>query len=81
MADLHPCAATACNVRVPRHQLMCPTDWARVPKDLQDAVYSAYRRRPIDGWGPWIAARDAAVAAIDAAPTLFDSTETGGVDG
>jgi hypothetical protein len=62
---LKDCAATTCTAQVPRHILMCRADWARVPKPLQAEVYRTWRGRRRGGWQPYLAARDAAIAAAD----------------
>lgn len=43
------------------HLLMCRTDWALVPREIQTRVYRTYKARQRDGWAPY---RDAVCAAI-----------------
>ena len=68
----HPCPVRRCPVRtVPDRLLMCYADWARVPPNLQTAVYRAYNR------GAWVgsdALREAQLAAIDAVNALTGPT-------
>lgn len=40
----HPCHATRCNVEVPPAMLMCRRHWFMVPRLIQIAVWTAYRK-------------------------------------
>lgn len=60
MSATHECPITACTTRVPHEHLMCPPHWRKVPRDLQHAVYAAYRRDDL------IAHADACTEAIAA---------------
>ena len=63
----HHCHAVGCQTPVPPRLLMCGRHWAQVPKDLQRAVWDAYRpgqeddKRPSHAWH--LAATDA-IAAV-----------------
>ena len=61
----HVCAATHCTAMISTHLLMCRTDWALVPADLQARVYRTYRARNRDGWAAYTDAVRAAVEAVD----------------
>lgn len=41
--NTEPCPVPGCLIRKSRQYLMCRVHWARVPRDLQGAVYGAYR--------------------------------------
>ena len=61
----HMCAATVCRVMVPDAHLMCRTDWAKVPADIQSRVYTTYRarnRNDVQMQAYW----DAVTAAVEA---------------
>jgi len=63
----HTCHAKLCDVEVPPKMLMCKPHWRMVPKDLQNAVWDAYRigqevRK--DPSREWQAAADAARIGI-----------------
>ncbi|GHE31428.1 hypothetical protein GCM10017673_37700 [Streptosporangium violaceochromogenes] len=51
--DMHPCAAEHCTTQIPRHLLMCPGDWALVPRAIQGRVVRTYQNLSRDGWGPY----------------------------
>lgn len=38
----HPCPA-GCGHTVPHRRFACPTDWARLPAELQEAIGRTYR--------------------------------------
>lgn len=46
MADRTHACPGKCGQRIPRRRLACPTDWARLPSDLRNAVTDNYRRNP-----------------------------------
>lgn len=43
----HPCPC-GCGVPISQNRLSCPRSWYRIPKELRDALWLAYRR---DGQG------------------------------
>lgn len=55
----HECPANGCDRTVGDSVLMCPGDWRRVPKPIQNAVYRAWK----DGRGAGSPAHRAAMAA------------------
>lgn len=69
----HPCAV--CTTQVLRGQLMCLKHWKLVPPEQQRAVYRTWRAlsqaksaiRTLERRKDYLAARDAAVAAAQAA--------------
>jgi hypothetical protein len=65
MTGSHQCPADGCTRRVPAHQLMCRTDWYRVPKPLRNAVYAAWRSGAGAGTPAHTAAILAAVKAVN----------------
>jgi hypothetical protein len=63
----HHCHAIACTTAVPPRMLMCRRHWAQVPKDLQRAVWAAYRHGQEDYKRPshaWHLAATEAIAAV-----------------
>lgn len=52
----HHCHARGCEAECPPKHLMCRRHWRMVPKELQDAVWAAYRpgqeidKKPSDAW-------------------------------
>lgn len=66
MSELRTCPIEGCENMHPTKMLMCKRHWRRVPKDLQDRVYSTARRMwRGEGTMPWVEASDAAVAAVE----------------
>ena len=63
MAD-HKCPADGCEARVPAGKLMCPADWAQVPKPLQAEVYAAWDRGRGRGSQRHVRAIKAAIEAV-----------------
>lgn len=65
----HRCVANGCKKMLPGRYLMCATHWARVPLDLQRAVYAAYvpGQTIATASGAWKQAVEQAIAAVDAA--------------
>lgn len=43
----HTCPGPDCEEQIERRKLACPPHWAQVPRELQQAVYAAYRRHGI----------------------------------
>ena len=43
-SNWHECPADPCDEQVPPDKLLCWSDWRRVPKPLQNALYAAYDR-------------------------------------
>jgi hypothetical protein len=64
--SVHHCHALDCNVPTKPELLMCLRHWRMVPRDLQRAVWAAYRRGQCDDKQPSRAWFYAANAAIDA---------------
>lgn len=65
----HNCAAFGCKTQVPFRWLMCEPHWAKVPAELQAAVYSAYEtgvRSPA-----WTKAVSAAIGSVTVQAELF----------
>ena len=46
---LHECPVTGCKELVTQTRLACPKHWRRVPKDLRDELWAAFRERM---WSP-----------------------------
>ncbi len=42
----HSCHANQCTVPTPRNMLMCKNHWFKVPKDIQDKIWSAFKKNP-----------------------------------
>lgn len=63
----HHCHAKACGKPVPPERLMCLSHWRMVPRDLQRAVWAAYRAgqcQDMDPSAAWLKAANAAIAAV-----------------
>lgn len=77
----HTCHARGCNVVVKPELLMCLTHWRRVPRGIQQAVWSSYRAGQCDDRKPskaWHDAADAAigyVARLEGQPVRWAETE------
>jgi len=63
----HPCQAIGCSTPIERWKLMCADHWARVPAELQTAVWAAYRHGQEDDKRPSVEYLEAADKAIAAA--------------
>lgn len=57
-SNYHRCPFPGCTQRVPRHLWGCKAHWYRVPHDLRDRLWRAYR-------GDDLAEHAAALEAID----------------
>jgi hypothetical protein len=62
----HTCHARGCAKSVPPRMLMCPQDWARVPRQLQAAVWATYRPGQEITKDPSPEYLEAATAAVNA---------------
>jgi hypothetical protein len=60
---MHPCRADECSEQVEAKHAMCLRHWRMVPKDLQRALYRAYR---IGTDSAYTLALNAAIAAVAA---------------
>jgi hypothetical protein len=70
-----PCPVKGCTAHAKPNQLMCWRHWRRVPKPLNHAVFETYVQASFRSvgadaapghWAPYRAARDAAIAAVEA---------------
>ena len=71
---VHRCHAVECTVPVKPEMLMCAKHWRKVPRQLQRAVWKAYRVGQCDDKRPsrdWLAAADAAIKAVARAEGLL----------
>jgi hypothetical protein len=41
----HKCAVEECKSQIPEQHLMCPPHWRKVPRYLQQIIWTNYRRR------------------------------------
>lgn len=64
MSDMHQCPKDGCEVTLPRHILACRPHWYAIPAELRAEVNRTWRRFGIDP-GPYLAAREAAVEALN----------------
>lgn len=62
--DRHDCPIDGCTKRIPHAVLMCRHHWAKVPRQLQGAVYRAWARGRGAGTDAHTTAIAAAVAAV-----------------
>lgn len=60
----HECAAPTCKTEIAQSRLMCPGDWAQVPKPLQREVYAAWASGTGVFSDRYAAARRAAIDAV-----------------
>ena len=69
-----PCPIAGCTAHAKPRQLMCWPHWRRVPKPLNHAVFDTFRAYDTakpgtgidDRYLEYLAARDAAIAAVEA---------------
>lgn len=40
----HECPRTGCTAEVPRHRLACRRDWFKLPTEMRDAIWEAYKQ-------------------------------------
>lgn len=66
----HTCHAYGCEIPVPPRMLMCRRHWAMVPRQMQSAIWTTYRRGQERDKMPSPGYLEAARAAVNAVRDL-----------